>query len=172
MIISGFILLRIAGKKIIAEMTPLEMVTILSIGTIIGHAVAENDIWQTVACIGIFVLIMVVFQKLALHIPFVERLLIGKPTMVVKDGQIQTKQLRKLRLTEDQLEMRIRQKGISRISDLRTATVEVNGRFGYELIDSARPVTRGELEELLSLLKINVELSKSQPAEVFDRLRE
>ncbi|WJH33924.1 DUF421 domain-containing protein [Paenibacillus sp. CC-CFT747] len=46
-------------------------------------------------------------------------------------------------MTIDQLELRVRQKGISRLSDIRTATVEVNGRFGYELKESARPVTRG-----------------------------
>ncbi|WJH33925.1 hypothetical protein N6H14_28740 [Paenibacillus sp. CC-CFT747] len=32
-IICGFFLLRLAGKKVIAEMTPLELVTVLSIGT-------------------------------------------------------------------------------------------------------------------------------------------
>ncbi|EXX84957.1 membrane protein [Paenibacillus darwinianus] len=170
-IIAGFILLRLAGKKAIAEMTPLEMVTVLSIGTIIGHAIAERKLWQTITCIGLFVLILIVFQYIALRSRYFERLFIGKPTLVIQDGEIITHNLVKLRMTMEQLEMRLRQKGISNITDIRTATIEVNGRLGYELKDSAAPLTQGQAEQILRLLQLRMPASEQQPHDVFEQIR-
>ncbi|VTR61599.1 Protein of uncharacterised function (DUF421) [Actinobacillus pleuropneumoniae] len=58
--------------------------------------------------------------------------------------------MKKLRLTVDALEMKLRQQGISKLSDVKTATIEPNGQLGYELQDYAKPVTLLQLEQLLS----------------------
>lgn len=121
-IIVGFILLRIAGKKVIAEMTPLEMVTTLAVGTIIGHAVSENELWKTIVTIGIFICVLIVFQFIALKWSLFQSLLIVKPTLVILDGTIIKPSLTKLRMTVEQLELRLRQDGISNLSDVKTAT--------------------------------------------------
>ncbi|MDQ0858090.1 uncharacterized membrane protein YcaP (DUF421 family) [Bacillus sp. V2I10] len=60
-----------------------------------------------------------------------------------------TQNLKKLRLTVDQLEMRMRNQGISKIEDVKTATIEPNGLLGYELKDNAKPLTVGEFKKLL-----------------------
>jgi uncharacterized membrane protein YcaP (DUF421 family) len=171
LIVSGFILLRVAGKKVISEMTPLEMVTTLAIGTIIGRAESDSELWRTIATIGIFVIVLITFQFIALKWSFFQRAIIGKPTLVIKDGVILKHNLAKLRMTTEQLELRIRQQGLSNILDIQTATIEVNGQLGYELIESARPITRNQLEQLLKLL--NVELSQAEPQknDVFENVR-
>lgn len=87
-IIFGFIFLRIAGKKVIAEMTPLEMVTVLATGTMIGHAVSEEKLWATIITMGIFVCVLIVFQYISLKWHFFQRLIIGKPTLVIRDGVV------------------------------------------------------------------------------------
>ncbi|KIL41984.1 hypothetical protein SD70_03745 [Gordoniibacillus kamchatkensis] len=171
-IIAGFVLLRIAGKKVISEMTPLEMVTVLSIGTIIGHAVAEDKVWQTIVCIALFIVILLIFQSIALRWSLFERLIIGKPTVVIVDGNIVEENLKKLRMTTEQLELRLRQKGIANISDIRTGTIEVNGRFGYELKPSAQPLTRGEMEQILAMLQFKMPPAGSNPHEVFEHIRQ
>ncbi|WP_371861036.1 YetF domain-containing protein [Paenibacillus macerans] len=51
----------------------------------------------------------------------------------------------------DQLEVRLRQIGVSNIADVKTATLEPNGQIGYELTESARPVTVGDLERIFGL---------------------
>lgn len=169
--IAGFILLRIAGKKIAARMTPLEIITTLAIGTIIGHAVAESDLWKTIVTMGIFVGILMVFQFIALKWPKFQSLAIGKPTLVMKDGTIIKPNLTKLRMTVDQLELRFRQHGISNLSDVKTATIEVNGQLGYELIESARPVTRREFEQLLHSLQVKPAESEPKKHDVFEQVR-
>jgi len=171
-IISGFILLRIAGKKVVAEMTPLELVTTLAIGTIIGHAVSENALWKTIVTIAIFVAVLILFQTLALKWELFHKLIIGSPTLVIRDGVILKPNLAKLRMTTEQLEMRIRQQGISNVSDIHIATIEINGQLGYELIESAKPVTHGEFEQLLKFLKVERTDLKPKSHNVFEKINQ
>ncbi|MGG1370010.1 YetF domain-containing protein, partial [Priestia megaterium] len=80
-----------------------------------------------------------------------EKFLTGKSKTVIQNGQLETKQLRKLRLTVDQLEMRLRNQGVSNIQDVKTATIEPNGQLGYELQEDAKPLTIGDFKQLMQL---------------------
>jgi uncharacterized membrane protein YcaP (DUF421 family) len=170
-VIFGFVMLRLAGKKVMAEMTPLEMVTVLAIGTIIGHAVVENQFWKTLVCLALFVFILRVFQFLALKFRWFERVIIGRPTLVILDGKIVNRNLAKLRMTMEQLELRLRRKGISDLADVRTATIEVDGRIGYELVPSAMPLTRGQAEQILGLLHLQMPASEKENHRLFEQIR-
>ncbi|WP_123043079.1 DUF421 domain-containing protein [Cohnella candidum] len=170
-VVFGLAALRLAGKKAIAEMTTLEMITLLAIGTVIGHAVSENELWKTLVCIAIFVAVMLIFQFLALKFPVLEKWLIGRPTLVVKDGQIQEHNLRKMRMTMEQLELRLRRKGIANLSDIRTATIEIDGRIGYELKESSLPLTRGQAEQILAALNQPVPPLGQAQSELFEKIR-
>nr|WP_255570548.1 YetF domain-containing protein [Cohnella sp. CFH 77786] len=147
------------------------MVTVLAIGTIIGHAVTENELWKTLVCISLFILILLAFQFLALKFRWVERVIIGRPTLIIRDGQIIRRNLTKLRMTTEQLELRFREIGISNLSDIRTATIEINGQIGYELTESAQPLTRGQAEQILALLKLQLPPSTGNTDALFEEIR-
>jgi uncharacterized membrane protein YcaP (DUF421 family) len=66
-------------------------------------------------------------------------------------GTLNIQNLKKLRLTVDQLEMRLRNQGISNIEDVKTATIEPNGLLGYELQEDAKPLTKGEFKKLMNV---------------------
>ncbi|MBP2258898.1 uncharacterized membrane protein YcaP (DUF421 family) [Virgibacillus campisalis] len=53
-------------------------------------------------------------------------------------------------MTVDQLEMNLRQKNIKKISDVKWATLEMNGQMGYMLKEEAQPVTKAEFQQLMS----------------------
>ncbi|GAA4829479.1 hypothetical protein GCM10023310_03010 [Paenibacillus vulneris] len=59
--------------------------------------------------------------------------------------------LKKLRMSVDDLEKRLRIAGISSIRNVKTGTIEDNGEFGYELMPHAQPVTRSDLELMLGV---------------------
>ncbi|MDR4889665.1 DUF421 domain-containing protein [Fredinandcohnia sp. QZ13] len=153
---TGFCLFRIAGKKTVAEMTALETITILAMASTIGHAISENDLVKTIFALCALVTLLMFSQFLAIKFNIIEKLFIGKPTTVIQDGIIITNNLKKLRMTSEQLEAMVRQKGISSVTDIKTASVEITGQLGYELIKSAKPVTIGELEQMLNQLQSNI----------------
>jgi uncharacterized membrane protein YcaP (DUF421 family) len=153
----GFCLMRIAGKRTVGEMSGMEIITLLSIASVIAHAVSEEGFWETTITLCLFVVLLITVQYLAIKFNLIEKLLVGKSTTVIQDGKIILKNLNKLRLSVDQLEAKLREKGISSFSDVKTATIEFSGHLGYELMRHAKPVTIGELEKMIAQLRIEQE---------------
>ncbi|MBW5446820.1 DUF421 domain-containing protein [Cohnella sp. CFH 77786] len=152
----GFCLLRITGKKTVGEMTGLEIITLLAVASIISHAVTEVGLWKTVITLCVFVSLLITVQFLAIKFDWVEKMFMGKATLVIQDGKIEMANLRKLRLSVDQLEAKLREKGISSFRDIKTATIEMSGQLGYEWAKHAKPVTHGEMERLFEFLHSNL----------------
>ena len=83
-----------------------------------------------------------------------------------------------MRFTESHLKMRLRQQGISKIADVKTATLEPNGQLGYELTREAKPVTIGELENILSsyfsnnMTSPSTATNTSSTSNIFNQIKE
>ncbi|CAG7643798.1 hypothetical protein PAESOLCIP111_04558 [Paenibacillus solanacearum] len=150
----GFGLMRIAGKKTVSEMNGPEIITLLSIASVIGHAVSMEGFWETAVVLCIFVGLLITIQFVSVKWQPIERLFMGNATPIIENGQLITKNLLKLRMSVDQVENRLRENGITSFADVKHATIEMNGQLGYELMNHAKPVTIGELEKLLARLHI------------------
>lgn len=137
-------------------MSGLEIITILAIASTTGHAISEQGLIKTIIALCSLVALLILIQFLVIKFNFVKRLLIGKSTLVIQDGKIIINNLKKLRITIDQLEARLREKGISSITDVKTASIEITGQFGYELINNSKTVTLGELEKIIEDLQSNI----------------
>ena len=155
MFLAGVLLLRIAGRKSISQMTLAQTVVMISIGTIIIQPIVETSVWKTIIASVIFIGSLILLEFLQLKFNFIEKFITGKSKIVIQNGKIEKINLRKLRLTADQLEMRLRTIGIARISDVKMATLEPNGQMGYELMDDAKPLTVGEFQNLMGLMLLN-----------------
>lgn len=166
----GFLLMRIAGKKTVSEMTGLEIITILTIASTTGHAVSESGLWKTAVVLCLLVSLLIVAQYLAMRFNRIEKLLVGKATVVIREGKVLTRNLKKLRMSVDQLEAKLREHGIVSFSDVKTGTIEMSGMLGYELMRHARPVTMGELEKILAQLKLPQPPPEQGQASLFDEV--
>jgi uncharacterized membrane protein YcaP (DUF421 family) len=151
LVIAGMVLLRIAGRKSISQMSVATTVIMISIGTTIVQPIANNELWKAIGSAAIFILSLIVIEYLQLKFNWFEKIMSGKSKIVIENGQIVQNNLRSIRMTVDQLEMRLRQVGITTLSDVKFATLEPHGQVGYELMPHAKPVTVGELERLLGL---------------------
>lgn len=147
-VLLGVWMLRLSGRRSISQMTAGTTVIMISIGNIMAHGVVEDLVWRAIITVALFLLLLVVLEYLELKFKLVERIFSGKAVVVIRDGKVDEGQLRKLRMTKNQLEMRLRQQGISNAEDLLHATIEVNGMIGYEFKRHARPVTIGDLERM------------------------
>lgn len=152
LIFTGAVLLRFAGRKSISQLSVVTTVVMISIGTIIVQPIAEKGIWKAVLAATVFIVFLVAIEWLELKFDSIEHLFTGKAIEVVRDGQILPENMRKLRFTVDKLETRIRQYGITKISDLKSVTLEPNGQVGYELKEEAKPLTVGQFESLVKKL--------------------
>ncbi|MFC0273529.1 DUF421 domain-containing protein [Metabacillus herbersteinensis] len=171
MIFVGVFLLRIAGRKSISQMTVAQTVIMISIGSIIIQPFIENNVWKTILAAAIFIGFLVLMEFLQVRFNFFEKLLTGKAVVVIENGVVNENNLKKLRFTVDQLEMRLRQNGITDFKKIKLATLEPNGQIGYEWMPSAQPVTVGDLERIFEKLGYHIPQQASSAPNLFDEVK-
>ncbi|RAS75133.1 DUF421 domain-containing protein [Priestia endophytica] len=170
LILAGILLLRIAGRKSISQMTLSQTVVMISLGTIIVQPIVEKSMIKAIGGAAVFVLAILVLEYLQLKFNSFEKFLTGKSKTVINNGQLDIKTLEKLRLTADQLEMRLRTQGISKIEGVKTATIEPNGQLGYELQEDAKPLTVGEFKQLMNSYMPSVSQSNTSSTNLNNQL--
>ena len=160
-VLVGTVLLRIAGRKTISQMTLAETVIMIAIGSLLIQPVSGHDIWTTFLVGGILVGTLLVMELIQMKSDSFEKVITGKAKVVIDNGTLNEKNLRNLRLSVDQLEMKLRQSSVSKISDVKWATLEPNGQLGFELKEDAQPVTKKDFEDFKQAM-INLIPSHSQ----------
>ena len=150
-VLTAMLLLRISGRKSIAQMSVPTTIIMISIGAIIVQPIIEDSVLNTILAVTVFIITLIVIEYLQLKFNRLEKLFTGKAKIVINNGQIVHSNLKKMRITIDKLEMQLRINGISNISDVKNGTIEPNGQFGYELMPDAKPLTVGEFKKLMGM---------------------
>ncbi|VDG89432.1 Protein of uncharacterised function (DUF421) [Lysinibacillus sphaericus] len=147
-VIGGTLLLRLAGRKSISQMTLAQTVIMIGLGSLLVQPIVGHDIWATFAVGFMLILTLIVIEYIEVKADKVEGFVTGRAKLIIRDGVLQEKKLRKLRFTVDQLEMKLRQQNIASINDVKWATLEPNGQVGCELNESAKPATKQDIHAL------------------------
>nr|WP_306419224.1 DUF421 domain-containing protein [Alteribacter natronophilus] len=157
-VFGGVLILRIAGRKSISQLTVAQTVMMIAVGSLIIQPVGDRNIWTTLVITLILVLNLLLIEYLALKNDALEKFFYSKSIMVIENGRINTRNLKKMRLTVDMLELRLRQQGIQNFSDLQWATIESNGQLGYMLKPEKQTATKEDIQLLIRLLSENTNL--------------
>lgn len=148
--IVAVLLLKITGRRSIAQMTISQTILIISLGAIIVEPFADKDVKKTIIAASIFTALLILFEVLEYYFKGFKKTVIGKEKIIVKDGVIDQENMKKLRLTNDELLSRLRQEGINKVENIKKATIEPNGELGYELTKSAQPITVEDMQFILN----------------------
>ncbi len=124
---------RLMGKRSLGELQPSEMVTtflISNIATLPMEDISMPLIFGLIPIIVIVALELILSQGL-LHLPFLRKLLIGNPVVVIKNGEILQQNLKKLRCTVDDLYASMREQGYFDIDQIEYAVAETTGNLSF-----------------------------------------
>ncbi|WP_070120048.1 DUF421 domain-containing protein [Bacillus marinisedimentorum] len=168
-VVGGVLILRLAGRKSISQLTVAQTVMMIAVGSLIIQPVGDRNIWITMVITFLMVLTLISIEYVVLRSNALESFIYGKSLIVVENGQINESNLKKLRLTVDMLEVRMRQQNIQHFSDLQWATIEPNGQLGYMLKSDKQYATKEDIQMLKSLIESNQsnpqhETSKTKPS--------
>ncbi|MDQ0254737.1 uncharacterized membrane protein YcaP (DUF421 family) [Evansella vedderi] len=152
-VFGGVLILRLAGRKSISQMTVAQTVMMIAVGSLIIQPVGDRNIWITMIITLILVMTLLLIEFIAIKNDALESFFYSKPIIVIENGQIHEENLKRLRLTVDMLEVRMRQQSIQKISDVQWATIEPNGQLGFLLKPEKQPATKEDIQMLLSILK-------------------
>jgi uncharacterized membrane protein YcaP (DUF421 family) len=154
-VIGGVLILRLAGRKSISQLTVAQTVMMIAVGSLIIQPVSDRNIWITMLITFLMVITLIFIEYIVLKSDAIETFIYGKSVLVVENGQINESNLKRLRLTIDMLEVRLRQQNIQKISDLQWATIESNGQLGYMLKPNKQYATKDDIQMLKSLIETN-----------------
>ena len=128
-----FGLVRMTGKRELAEMSAFEMVLLIVLGDVVQQAITQEDASITGAILtaGTLTLLVVLTSVGTYHFPKFRRLIDGCAVVVVRDGECLPTALRVERLTREEVLAAARQHGFRDLSRIEIGILEADGRFSF-----------------------------------------
>lgn len=143
--LAGFFLLRVAGKRAVANMSNFDLFLVASMGSALGGFVTNpNSLTQTLLAAGTLVLTYLGFSYLAMNNQF-RKWVMAKPSVLVARGHINERGLKDARMTIPELLGHLRIKGYNAIADVEFAIMEEAGEISVIPSASVRPVHPADL---------------------------
>lgn len=126
--------LRVMGKRQISQLQTSELVVTLLISELAVTPIEQPDtpLWQGLAPIGVLVLFEIVMSFLMLKSGKFRQWVCGKPIVVMENGKINQNNMRRLRMTTEDLWEQLRQNGAFYFEEVNHAVVETNGLLSVQ----------------------------------------
>ncbi|MEM2137846.1 MAG: DUF421 domain-containing protein [Candidatus Anstonellaceae archaeon] len=140
-------MLRIAGKRRMASLSPFDILIIIALGSAVGDAMLYSEsvtpLRNAIMAVFVVVLLQIAITKLTEHHPLLSFIIHGKSREVIKEGRIIYQALEDEDLNEDELLELLRGKGVGSVSAVKSAVLERSGDLGIILYDgSLRQIRR------------------------------
>ena len=141
--------MRIMGKRQLGELQPSELVVTLLLSDLAAVPMQDNGLPLLNGVLPILVLVAleIVLSGLMLKFPGVSRLISGTPMPVIKDGKVDEKVMRRMRITVDDLVEALRQQNIFDLRQVQYAIAETNGQISAFCYPRFQPATLGDVSD-------------------------
>jgi uncharacterized membrane protein YcaP (DUF421 family) len=140
-----YIFLRIGGKKAVSEMNSFDLLFIVVLSTIVTEPLVDKNTVKALSYGGVFLTIYILFSFATLNNKL-RWFLIAKPTVLIRNGDIDEKGLRKSRITTGELISTLRQKGYVNTADVELAVLEDMGKVSVIPKSYARPLQPSDIQ--------------------------
>ncbi len=139
--------IRLMGKRQIGDMQPNELVVTLLISEIAAIPLQDMDQPVFIGIVAIFslVIIEIFVSILSMKSYFLRKIINGKSVIVIKDGVIDQKAMKSVRMNIFDLVELLRSQEVFDIATVSFAVLEVNGSLSVLLKKDEKPVTAKDL---------------------------
>jgi uncharacterized membrane protein YcaP (DUF421 family) len=127
------IVTRAVGRRELSSLEPFDLILLVVIGDLVQQGVTQSDYSLTGATIVIVTLaaLTVLTAWLSFRFRRLRPVLEGEPVVLVADGQILERALKRERITADELGAEARQQQIGSLRDVRFAVLETSGKISF-----------------------------------------
>ena len=128
-----YFLTRVIGRRELSSMQPFDLIMLVMIGDLVQQGVTQNDFSVTGALLvgGTIGLLTVAVSYLSFRFPRLRPVLDGEPQIVLQDGKPIERNLRRNRITLEELTAAARQSQLESLDDARWAVLETNGQISF-----------------------------------------
>jgi uncharacterized membrane protein YcaP (DUF421 family) len=128
-----FVLTRLVGRRELSSLEPFDLILLVVVGDLIQQGITQSDDSVTGATIVLATvsLMTVGLSYLSFRVPRLRPLLEGEPIVLVIDGKTIEPNLRRERITLDDLLEEARQQQLDSLETVRFAVLETSGRISF-----------------------------------------
>jgi uncharacterized membrane protein YcaP (DUF421 family) len=126
-------LMRVIGRRELSSMTPFDLVLLIVLGDAIQQGLTQDDYSVTGALLAISTIatLQVITSYLSFRSGRMRKLFEGQPIVLVDHGEIVERNLKRERMTPDEVAEEMRQQQISSIDEVAWAILEANGSISF-----------------------------------------
>jgi uncharacterized membrane protein YcaP (DUF421 family) len=143
-------LLRISGKRGIAQLNNFDFVVMLLMSNVVQNAIIGPDNSLVGGLVGVVILVAVnaALVRLAAGVPAIGRLVEGSPVVLAREGKYIPSALRRMGVRKDDLNVILQLRGAESVADTDLVQLEPGGAVLVRLRPDEEEAERGDLDEL------------------------
>lgn len=137
------VVVRLLGKRQIGQMEPSEFVVTMLLANLATIPMEDPDLSIAHGIVPIVLIFAAEYGMayITMRSIFIRKLCCGKPVILIENGKISAKNLRRTRINLDELTMHLREKEIFDLSEVKFAILETNGQLSTLLYSKHRPAS-------------------------------
>jgi uncharacterized membrane protein YcaP (DUF421 family) len=127
------VLTRVIGRRELSSLEPFDLILLIVLGDAVQQGLTQDDYSLTGAflVIGTFAILQVFVSWIGYRFPSTRPVLEGEPLIIIQDGELIERNLKRERLTRQEIAEEARNQQIAHISEVRWGVLETNGKISF-----------------------------------------
>jgi uncharacterized membrane protein YcaP (DUF421 family) len=128
-----FVLMRVIGRRELSSLEPFDLIVLIVLGDLVQQGVTQSDnsITGVILGIGTIAALQVGVSYANFRFPRLRPLLEGEPIVVVQDGKTIERNMRRERLTIEDIAEQARLQNIGSLDEVAWAVMETSGQLSF-----------------------------------------
>ncbi|WP_054956980.1 DUF421 domain-containing protein [Paenibacillus dakarensis] len=138
-----FLLTKMLGKRQVSQLSSFEYITGITIGSLTAYISLdlESDWYLGIIAVAVWAAVSLLIELVQMKSKWIRDFIDFKATVLIKEGKILEGNLKKERLTTDELMEQLRKKNVFDIADVEFAIMESSGEINIMLVSEKQPLT-------------------------------
>src|SRR6267378_1163751 len=127
------VLMRVIGRRELSSLQPFDLILLIVLGDAVQQGLTQDDYSLTGAFLVVFTfaVLQVFVSWIGYRLPATRPVLEGEPIVILQDGELIARNLRRERLSPEEVAEAGRSNGIAHLADVKWAVLETNGTISF-----------------------------------------
>ncbi|MBQ9120855.1 MAG: DUF421 domain-containing protein [Clostridia bacterium] len=158
-IIVLFVIAKLMGHKQVAQLDFFDYISGITIGSVAAELATELEApWKPLIALGVYGVASIFLSLLTNKFPRTRKYINGTPTILMNEGEIYRKNLKKAKLDLSEFLLLCREQGYFDLSEIQTAIFEPNGKLSVLPRAANRPITPDDMKLPVKAAHIGTEI--------------
>jgi uncharacterized membrane protein YcaP (DUF421 family) len=128
-----FVLTRAVGRRELGSMEPFDLILLVVLGDLIQQGITQSDysVVGLILAASVMGLMTVLFSYMSWRFPRLRPVLDGEPIVILHDGRPIDGNLKRERLSLDEVRAQARLQQIESLDDVKLAVLETSGQISF-----------------------------------------